>query len=78
MRARAHVHVLGRTCIRPERAGTFCRRRPRRGWLAGVLPSVGVQREHRRVEHRVGHYVVRGMRRLDQRHAPRLTRSVGV
>ncbi len=31
---------------------------------AGVLTSVGVQREHRRVEHRACHHVVRGMRRL--------------
>ncbi len=32
-------------------------------WRAGVLRCVGVQRGHRRVEHRVGHHVVRGMRR---------------
>ncbi len=31
--------------------------------LAGVLRGVGLQREHRRVEHRLRHDVVRGMRR---------------
>ncbi len=35
-------------------------------WLrrAGVLLGIGVQREHRRVEHRACHHVVPGMRRL--------------
>jgi hypothetical protein len=31
---------------------------------AGVLLGVGVQRQHRRVEHRISHLVVRGMRHL--------------
>jgi hypothetical protein len=47
---------------RPMRA-PFRRRGPRAARLAGVLVCVGVvQREHRRVEHRVGHHVVLGMR----------------
>ncbi len=71
-------HVLrpcARACVRvcptwehthPRRhmRALFRRRRPRVARLAGVLLGVGVQRGHRRVEHRVGHHVVRGMRRL--------------
>jgi hypothetical protein len=50
-------------------------------WLrrAGVLRCVGVQREHRRVEHRACHLVVRGMRRSRPRRRARWrTRSAGL
>jgi hypothetical protein len=50
--------------------------RPRR---AGVLRCVGVQREHRRVEHRGGHHVVLCMHRSRPRwRALRRTRSAGL
>ncbi len=45
-------------------ASAFRRRGPRVARLAGVLLGVVVQREHRRVEHRVGHNVGLCMRRL--------------
>ncbi len=48
----------------PTHASAFRRRRPRVARLAGVRGGVGVQRRHRRVEHRACHHVVRGMRRL--------------
>ena len=44
-------------------ASAFRRRRPRVARRAGVLLYVGVQREHRRVEHRECHHVGLGMRR---------------
>jgi hypothetical protein len=67
------------TCVRLRvptmRPVTFCacvitcepfhrRGRLRAARLAGVLRCVGVQRKHRRVEHRVGHLFVQGMRRF--------------
>jgi hypothetical protein len=77
MRARrAHV----RTCARVRARVRVCDRAPThpprhvrvrsvgvdRRWLrlAGVLLGVGVQRGHRRVEHRRGHHAVSGMRRF--------------
>jgi hypothetical protein len=48
----------------PQRSSPFRRRRPRVARLAGVPVGVGVQREHRRVEHRACHRDERGMRRL--------------
>jgi hypothetical protein len=68
--ARARVCVCDRapTHPAPTHASAFRPRGPYvarlGGGLAGVRLCVGVQREHRRVEHRVGHHVVRGMRRL--------------
>jgi hypothetical protein len=65
VRVRTCVRVrLGARASAPKHASAFRRRGPRVARLAGVLPGVGVQREHRRVEHRRGHHVVRGMRRL--------------
>jgi hypothetical protein len=63
VRARARACAIGRprnradTCERVPSASTAVAR------LAGVQLGVGVQRQHRRVEHRVGHHVVLGMRR---------------
>jgi hypothetical protein len=66
------VHARARVCV-CDLARAHPRRHMRaravgvdRGWprLAGVLLGVGVQREHRRVEHRPCRRVVRGMRRL--------------
>ena len=47
-----------------KRAGPFRRRGPRVARLAGVLHGDGVQREHRRVEHRVCFELLPGMRRF--------------
>jgi hypothetical protein len=76
---RAHVlRPCARACLRvrmcahasaPKHASPSCRRRPRVARLAGLHGGVGVQRRHRRVEHRVCHHVVRGMRRLSGRAA---------
>ena len=63
MLARARV-CLGAHVSAPKRVSPFCRRGPRVAWLAGVLPGYSIQREHRRVEHRVGHGVDRGRRRF--------------
>ncbi len=72
----AHVclHVSARACvclcglgsrhICAERASTFRRRGPLVVRLAGVLRGVGLQRKHRRMEHRVGDTVGLGMRRF--------------
>ncbi len=58
---RPRVHPCVRACWRvgmgahvsaPNRASPFCRRRRKGVWLAGVPIGVGVQRKHRRVEHR--------------------------
>ncbi len=65
VRARERVRLRsGAHTSTPAHASAFCRLRPRVARLAGVPVGVGVQREHRRVEHRVcvGHG--RGMRRL--------------
>jgi hypothetical protein len=63
--ARARVRVrFGAHASAPTHARAFRRRGPRVARLAGVRLCVGVQREHRRVEHRRGHHVGRGMRRL--------------
>ncbi len=48
----------------PTHASAFRRRGPRVARGAGVRVGVGVQREHRRVEHCACHLVVCGMRRL--------------
>ena len=58
----------------------FCPRGPHAAQLAGVLLGVRVQREHRRVEHRVGQQLVLGMRRfrLGRRATAGGTRSGGV
>ncbi len=65
VRACARVRVrLGAHASAPTHASDFRRRRPRVARLVGVQRSVGVQREHRRMEHRRGHHVVPGMRRL--------------
>jgi hypothetical protein len=65
------VRACARVCVRlgahasaPTRASPSRRRRLRVPRLAGVPVCVGVQRRHRRVEHRACHRVVRGMRRL--------------
>ena len=62
----ARVCVCDRAPTHPRRnvRAPSRRRRPRVARRAGVLLGVGVQREHRRVEHRRGHHVVPGMRRL--------------
>ncbi len=65
----AHMCVLARVCVwvwahasAPNRASTFRRRGPRAVRLAGVFLSIGVQREHRRVEHCGGDEHGPGMR----------------
>jgi hypothetical protein len=88
------VHTCASTCVRahmgvwvwahtyPRRnVSTFHRRGPHVVRLAGVRlsrPIVGVQREHRRVEHRVSHHVVPGTRRFRPaaRHRSGRARSV--
>ncbi len=55
---------LGAHASAPALASAFRRRGPRVVRLAGVRVRVGVQREHRRVEHRACDYVVPSMRRL--------------
>ncbi len=79
VRVRACIHVrLGAHVSAPTRASTFRRRGPRVARLTGVLCGVGVQREHRRVEHRARHHVGHGMRRFRADGAPpRRARSVG-
>jgi hypothetical protein len=67
--ARGSVWVWAPRYLRRKRASPLRRRGRRAARLAGVPPGVGVQREHRRVEHRVGHLVVRGMRRFRPRAA---------
>ncbi len=65
VRARARVRVrLGSHASAPTRASAFRRRGPRVARLAGVPLGIGVQREHRRLEHRRGHRLVLCMRRL--------------
>ncbi len=65
VRASARVRVrLGAHAFAPNHASAFGRRGPRVARRAGVLLGGGVQREHRRVEHRACYFVVRGMRRL--------------
>jgi hypothetical protein len=68
---RAHVcaHVRARVgaCFcapvsAPNRASPFRRRGPRAARRAGFLLCVGVQREHRRMEHCACHRLVPGMR----------------
>jgi hypothetical protein len=44
---------------------------------AGVLLGVGVQRGHRRVEHRVDHHVAVGMRRLVGPATPTMADALG-
>jgi hypothetical protein len=64
VRACACVRVrLGARASAPTHASGSRRRGPRAARLAGVHFGVGFQREHRRVEHRACHLVVRGMRR---------------
>jgi hypothetical protein len=55
---------LGAHASAPTHASAFRRRGPRAAWRAGVPECVGVQRGHRRVEHRVGHQLGERMRRL--------------
>jgi hypothetical protein len=55
---------LGAHASAPTSASAFCRRGPRVARCAGVRVCVGVQRGHRRVEHRVSQHLVFGMRRL--------------
>jgi hypothetical protein len=69
-RAEARVHTRARSyvCVRapasaPTRASTSRRRRASRSRRAGVLLCVGLQREHRRVEHRASHEIRLSMRR---------------
>jgi hypothetical protein len=62
--ARARVCAWARPHLRSMRASTSRRRRASRSRRAGVLLGVGLQREHRRVEHRTSHDVVLGMRRF--------------
>ncbi len=63
VRERARLCLgLGAQASAPQRASTFPST-----WIAwgsaGILTSICVQREHRRVEHRARHQVVGGMRR---------------
>jgi hypothetical protein len=60
----ARARVFWRTRIRADRARTFPRRRLRVARLAGVRPSICVQRKHRRVEHSGRHGLDPGMRRI--------------
>jgi hypothetical protein len=60
----AHVCVCGRTRISAKCASTSSRCRASRSRLAGVPLGDSVQREHRRVEHRLCHGFDRGMRRF--------------
>jgi hypothetical protein len=63
--ARARVRVRsGALASAPTRVSAFRRRGPRVARLAGVPVGVGVQREHRRVEHRACHDVEQCMRRV--------------
>ncbi len=65
VRVRARVRVrLGAHASAPKHASAFCRRGPRLARCAGVHQRVGVQRGHRRVEHRVSHRLELCMRRL--------------
>jgi hypothetical protein len=66
VRPRARVRVCDWACMYPRRhmRAPFRRRGPRVARLAGVRVGSSVQREHRRVEHRVGHNRVLCMRRL--------------
>jgi hypothetical protein len=65
VRLGARVPVrLGAYASAPTHASAFRRRRPRVARLAGVRRRVGVQRQHRRVGHRVIHRVERSMCRL--------------
>jgi hypothetical protein len=59
----ASVPNLGTHTSVPTHASALRRLGPRSARLAGVPLGVGVQREHRRVEHRRGHLVVLCMRR---------------
>jgi hypothetical protein len=62
-RTPTHTHTYTHTHVSvPKRASPFRRRRPRVARLAGVRFGICVQREHRRVEHRVSHHIVCGMR----------------
>jgi hypothetical protein len=83
--ARTAANALGRGSMRvrlglgahisaPKRASTFRRRGLRVPRLAGVHVREDVQREHRRVEHRVGVEHGRRMRHFGRR----ATRSVGI
>jgi hypothetical protein len=74
-RACASVPNLGAHTFAPARASAFRRRGPRVARRAVVLLGVGVQRGHRRVEHRACDLVVRGMRRLSGE-AARLRRQM--
>jgi hypothetical protein len=65
VRSRARVRVRSGThASAPTHARAFRRRGPRMARRAGVHWGVGVQREHRRVEHRACRLVVLCMRRL--------------
>jgi hypothetical protein len=66
---------LGAQLFAPNCAIVFCRRGLRVARLAGVPVGGGVQRGHRRVEHRVGYLVVGGMCRF--RPAARYRRRPG-
>ena len=80
VRARVCVCDWAATHPAPTHASAFRRRGPRVARLAGVPLGGGVQREHRRVEHRRSHHVARGMRRSfrpGRRATAGGTRSVG-
>jgi hypothetical protein len=82
----AHVRARVDACFgapvsAPNRASPFRRRRPCAARCAGFLLCVGVQREHRRVEHSLGHLAVPSMRLLRPRGVPpqaSRTRSAGL
>jgi hypothetical protein len=61
--ARAVRVRLGAHASAPTRASAFRRRERHVARRAGVQLGVGVQREHRRVEHRASHLVGKRMRR---------------
>jgi hypothetical protein len=78
---RAHVCVCDRARTHPRRhmKARSRRRGPRVARRAGVLLGVGVQREHRLVEHRVCHHVGKCVRRSrPRRRALWRMRSAGV
>ncbi len=75
MCAQVRAHTPGRMDMgahasAPTHTNAFRRRGPRAAWLAGVPLGVGIQREHRRVEHRGCHRLVPGMRRFRPGGAP--------
>ena len=76
--ARGSVWVWAPRYLRRKRAKRLHRRGPRAARLAGVRQCAGVQREHRRVEHRRGHDVAQCMRRFRPGGAPPRRDALGL